>query len=111
MYINTKVVNMQGKSNFMQPLEKRIINRRKLKQAQIISELENELILIQRETQLAHAPLTLEQIFYTHGKDTMMNAKFYHECMTLNVPCVLDVSTKFGQVDAIIEIDQKFHII
>lgn len=72
---------------------------------------ESELLLIKREVELSNADSTLESIFYTHSKAHMIGAKFYHECMLLKIPCILEVTTQFGRVDAIIELNDKFLII
>lgn len=77
----------------------------------ILDEIITEYEEIKREKQLSELDHTLESIFYTNGKAAMMRAKFYHECQLLKIPCVLDVHTQYGEVDAIIEIENKYLII
>ena len=95
----------------MLPLEERVNQRKRKEQLMILSETEAEYDLIKRERELAEQDYTLEGMFYTHGKAAMMSAKFYHECILLDIPCVLDVYTKYGEVDAIIDLKGKFIVI
>lgn len=76
-----------------------------------IREVENELFLIQRERAISEQGLSLENIFNHFSLATMMGAKFYHECMIQNIPCLLEVRTKFGRVDSIVEIENQFIIV
>jgi hypothetical protein len=82
-----------------------------MRSVHLLQEVENEHELIKRQMELSEIQPALESFFYTHGKAAMMSAKFYHECLVLGIPCVLDVHTQFGQVDAIIELDNCYYII
>lgn len=91
--------------------EEKVSQRQKLAQLEALRDAQNELYLISREIQLAEAPIPLEQIFYKHNTKAMLAAKLYHECMLMNIPCVLKPLTKIGTVDAIIEVNGKYAIV
>lgn len=76
-----------------------------------LKKVENELFLIQRERATIEKCLSLENTFNHFSLAIMMGAKFYHECMIQNIPCLLEVRTKFGRVDSIIEIENQFIIV
>jgi len=79
--------------------------------AKILNEVENEYYLIKREIDLSNNQYSLEDVFRNHGREAMIRSHFYHECMLKKIPCVLEVTTRYGRLDAIIEVDGKFIII
>ena len=89
----------------------KVKDRHKLRQLDVLREAENELYLITREVEESAEPIPLDQIFANHKHNAMLAARFYHECVMLDIPCVLKPATAIGTVDAIIELSDKFVIV
>lgn len=95
--IERKVKNKSLKKNHLQLIE--------------LEKAECELEIIQREMDNSYSQDQLENIFNSYSRSSMMSAKFYSECRMLGIPCLLEVNTQFGRLDAIIEIKNKYFII
>lgn len=81
-------------------------------QKEKLKQMEDELFLIQRENDSSNNfALSLEQAFQFHGKEAMVQAKFYHECMLRKIPCILQVRSEHAILDAVIEINESFIIV